>query len=562
MFPTALDNLSTTRPAGGTAKLNTPSHLAHHVVEDTAIQALEAKMGIDGSLDPTTLDYLVKNPIKLSNQILVGPTGHFSTLKAAVDFFNSEGDTNTEILLDAGMHDVADTITINNGSFDLRIDGLGSGISYLQAKTGLTGKPMFNVKSNCDISKITCIGSTLASYGTLVNENCVTFDTTTGIYSEITDIFIDTFKIGIADLIGVDFFLFNFGIIACETGTLVDYATLAIPTTNADIETGNYEHCTTGISLKRALKSNFSILNIIFKHLANPPATAILYDGTTFLTGEICNIFSCTYNNRGTFLSGFDFARADGRDANIEVTGNVGVEEESPHAKINVVDNTVTTTIALANAYQKLLGVNSKTSIIFDVAGSSGHFHITVGAETTAPIAWDANVGTIKSALEALSNVGTVTVTTVVARKEWTVEFLTDGEGWVNYPFSFDISALVGPATATASYSYYTGKFGVANNRLTFLSLHKRDGCMWVTGNISVNQTNRNLNVGIKKNGTGNIICPFTVRTATSNVAYPFSIVVYLEDIVSTDYFEVWVTCTTTDDVVRLWDLNLLFTTR
>ena len=562
MFPTALDNLSTSRPAIGTAKLNTPSHLAHHVVEDTAIQALEAKMGINNSADPTTLDYLVKNPIKLSNRILVGPTGHFLTLKEAVDFFNAEGDVNTEILLDAGDHDVVDTITINNGSFDLQIRGLGSSVTYLRAITGLAGKPMFNVKSNCDFNKMTCSGSTLALYGTLANENCITFNTTTGIYSEITDIFIDTFKIGVADLIGVDFFLFNFGIIHCEIGTIVDYATLAIPTTNIDIETGNYEHCTTGISMKKALRSNFIILNIIFKHLVSPPATAILYNGTTFLPGEICNIFSCTYNNRGTFLSGFDFTRTDGRDKDIEIIGNVGVEDEAPHARIDVVDNAATTTIASANAYQKLLGMNSKTSIIFDVAGSSGHFHITVGAETTGAIAWDANVGTIKAALEALNNITTVTVVTVDARKEWTVEFLTDGEGWVDYPFSYDISAMVGPTAVGTIYSYYTTKFGITNNRLTFQSLHERDVCLWIVGNISVNQTNRNINVGIKKNGVGTIISPFSARTATANIAYPFSLVIYLDEIVSTDYFEVWVTTPNTNDIVRLWDMNLLILTR
>lgn len=60
-FPTVLDDLSTTRASQGTDKLSSPDHLTHHVAEDTATQALETKVGVDGSAVATTLDYLLKN---------------------------------------------------------------------------------------------------------------------------------------------------------------------------------------------------------------------------------------------------------------------------------------------------------------------------------------------------------------------------------------------------------------------------------------------------------------------------------------------------------------------
>jgi len=47
-YPTSLDDLSSSRASAGSDKLDSPDHLAHHVAEDTAIQALEAKVGITG----------------------------------------------------------------------------------------------------------------------------------------------------------------------------------------------------------------------------------------------------------------------------------------------------------------------------------------------------------------------------------------------------------------------------------------------------------------------------------------------------------------------------------
>ena len=152
--------------------------------------------------------------VKLKNRLVVGEYGDFKTIKSAVDWFNSYSDTDYEIMLDSGHHLITDTIIVNAGNY-LQIRGQGSAVCFLDASTGLTGKPMFNFKSYCDIKQITADGSTLTDYGTLSNENFITFDTNSNIYSEITDIFINNFNIAIADLIGVDFFIFNFEISNC-----------------------------------------------------------------------------------------------------------------------------------------------------------------------------------------------------------------------------------------------------------------------------------------------------------------------------------------------------------
>jgi hypothetical protein len=55
-FPTSLDSL--TNPIS-TDKLNNPSHSAQHANSNDAIEALQAKVGVNSSAVTTTLDYKV-----------------------------------------------------------------------------------------------------------------------------------------------------------------------------------------------------------------------------------------------------------------------------------------------------------------------------------------------------------------------------------------------------------------------------------------------------------------------------------------------------------------------
>ncbi len=59
-FPVSLQDLDSTR---GTANqtLNSPSHVAHHLIEDDTLEALQTKVGIDSSAVTTTLDYKLTN---------------------------------------------------------------------------------------------------------------------------------------------------------------------------------------------------------------------------------------------------------------------------------------------------------------------------------------------------------------------------------------------------------------------------------------------------------------------------------------------------------------------
>lgn len=55
-FPTTLQDLDATRGTTG-QPLSTPNHITHHRTEDDTIEALQAKVGVDGSAVTTTHDY-------------------------------------------------------------------------------------------------------------------------------------------------------------------------------------------------------------------------------------------------------------------------------------------------------------------------------------------------------------------------------------------------------------------------------------------------------------------------------------------------------------------------
>jgi hypothetical protein len=491
----------------------------------------------------------------LVNRINVGTNGKYATLKEAVDWFNASATANTEILLDGGNHNIADTITVNNSSYNLAIRGLGFKQTYLNAATGLTNKPMFDVKTNCTFNRLVGVGSTLGSYGSAAGENFITLSGSGGHFIYFHDVSCDTFKIGLADLSGDDVLGVDFILDTCGKGVEINHT----GTASIDLERANLVDCSIGIDLVKATNHSFIFRDLIF---FNPAlGIGIKYDGSNYTYGtQFSQIVGCSYNNVGTFLSGFDFTRRDGRDKDIIIINNIGIENKNPHCKINVVDNTTATTVTTAGTYYKVGDVFSKTRIIFNNAATAGTWTITVDDQTTAAIQWNASAANIKSAIEALSNVTTVTVTQITASKEWTVQFETATEGWVNQ--TVDISGLSTTTSAEVIKSFYTCKATLDQNQIKYQPSNTIDCVTIICGNLQVNQVNRSVTIGVKKNNTGQIISPMTVRCGSANQPYPFSLVAYLDEVIKDDYFELFVTSSTNGDQVIVQDLTWYFESR
>jgi hypothetical protein len=229
-----------------------------------------------------------------------------------------------------------------------------------------------------------------------------------------------------------------------------------------DTEIMTFENCATGINLLKSSSGLFIISSVVFENSLTQ--IAIKYAPATYVYFNHPSITANTWNSVGTFLSGFDFTRADGRDADIYVRANCGSEDKIPHFKVNVVNNSSTTSITTAGTFYKAVFTN----------GTS-----------------------------------------------------------------------------------YACKFTLEDNKYTYQSTNKNDMIVWLTGNLSVNQTNRNVDVALRVNGVATQISPFTVRTSTSGQAYSFALIAYLQDFSAGSYFEIFVTSSTNGDVVTIQDLTI-----
>jgi hypothetical protein len=472
-------------------------------------------------------------PTQYSNRIVVGALGDYTTLKAAVDYLNANATSETEILLSADHHAVADTVTVNC-AHPITIRGAGSNVTYLEAATGLAGKPMFNLKSDCDIKSMTFEGNTLAGYGMGVNENCITYDTTTGIYSEITDFYCNNFKIGIADLIGVDFFVLNFVFFQCGVGVEVNYSTLAIPVTTTDLEIGNFEHCEVGINLVKALKDNFYLNHLIFKHNLSTQI-GIQYTGTTFVPGELAAIFNCAYNYNGTLISGFDFTLP--RDANIKVVGCVGIEDKSPHAKINVIDNATSTTVTTGGVYYKANFTNSNYYTCKMTIGN-GRMTYLPAYEVDGQV-W------ISGSIAVNQNTRNLNV---ALRKALTITSITGNGSVVTVTTTLNHELRTGESVQVLGY---TGGTGTWNGIYSITSTGDKTFTYAATGN------------GTPSGGTiGALFAPTTIRTGSSGNPVSFALVVYIEGMQATDVYDFYVTSTNNGDQITVADMSWLLLSR
>lgn len=68
-----------------------------------------------------------------------------------------------------------------------------------------------------------------------------------------------------------------------------------------------------------------------------------------------------SYTLHAFFIDGFDFTRADGRDANIYINNNIGVESKLPHARISVLNNSTVTTVTTPGTFYKANFLNTSS---------------------------------------------------------------------------------------------------------------------------------------------------------------------------------------------------------
>jgi hypothetical protein len=90
--------------------------------------------------------------------------------------------------------------------------------------------------------------------------------------------------------------------------------------------------------------------------------SAIIYNPANFTSFLSISITGNSWNNTGVFVSGFDFARTDSRDANAFIENNAGIGDKSPSSYINVTNNATWTSVALSTTWYKATWTNTSST--------------------------------------------------------------------------------------------------------------------------------------------------------------------------------------------------------
>jgi len=109
-FPASLDTL--TNPSSGES-LNSPSHSGQHADANDAIEALQAKVGVDGSAVTTSLDYKLRFQ---SAPVLISPEERWTVSATA-----ATGTVNVDVATTSAWYYTTDASA--NWTFNLRGDG-------------------------------------------------------------------------------------------------------------------------------------------------------------------------------------------------------------------------------------------------------------------------------------------------------------------------------------------------------------------------------------------------------------------------------------------------------
>jgi hypothetical protein len=403
-------------------------------------------------------NWVTKNKeTKTDNLLDVSSVSSFTTIAEVVGFLNLHMSGPTVVRLAGGTHNITATQTISL-PYPVTFQGLSFGEATISGAAGVSGSPLFICASECYFKMLTFTAFSNASGNDGLRL------TTSGTYHEIKDCTFSGFNKGIVSTNNHSLiWVFEVAFIDCA-GAGIEIADGTAIGGSIKISEGLFQNCAKGVSLLSGVGETVSIYNTNFYNTISGTDIGIQYTPATFTSFSSMFISSNAWNSQGTFISGFDFSRSDGRDANAYLKNNAGLEDEGPHSKVNVNNNVTTTTITTAGTFYKANWVNTST---------------------------------------------------------------------------------------------YTTKFTLANNRITYQPVNKRDAWAIISGNIAVNNANRVITIAVYKNGTsGTRFGDTDLRVTVSNQPFQFSTVIYVPDMARNDYLELFVTSSSNNDVVTFQDIQ------
>ena len=251
----------------------------------------------------------------------------YTGIKQAFDYVNAHSWNAYEVLVEAGDWYIADTVTLNS-SKPVVVRWASRDTTNLYTATGMSGKAMFDLRSEIEFQNLTLNASGLASYWTRAGENWVDINSPWA-YTHFTNMAIMGFNKGI-NLYSWNIWFFD-GAIDNSVAYWVyiswwDYRSALM----------DYFNNAKTIGLVNGSWRTFSTEHD--SYTTNSWQIAIEYNPTTYTNYTNFTVFNNNFNltnASGTVLSWADFSLS--RDANIELYGNIGIEDYRPHAKLNLI---------------------------------------------------------------------------------------------------------------------------------------------------------------------------------------------------------------------------------
>jgi hypothetical protein len=301
-------------------------------------------------------NWLIKNKeSRQINLLHVSLAGSWTSISEALAFLAVHMVGPSLLVLGQGTHLISSTQTINL-PFPLTITASTYGQATIAAASGLAGTPMFNCQSETHFKMLDFTASSLASYGTAANEDAIWL-TGSGIAYTIKDNVFRSFNKAVAIKSNVALWMFE-NDIRNAAGAGIEVAAGSATGTSLKISTVNFLACAKGVNLVSGTGATVAIGSNVF-YMANSTDVCVNYVPATFAPYVNMHITGNSWNGIGNFLQGFDFTRADGRDANSFIEGNLGETDHSPSCIIGVINYNTATTLSTANTWYKAGWVNT-----------------------------------------------------------------------------------------------------------------------------------------------------------------------------------------------------------
>lgn len=411
--------------------------------------------------------------INSDNVFDVSPTGSWTTIAEIIGFLGLHMTQEAVVKLDGGTYEIAATQIINL-PFHLTIQGASYGEVFIVPVSGIGNTPLFRCQSPCSFKMIDFDGSLLSLYGNTSGQDAIQFETA-GSWFEIKDCTFEHFNKTINVMAAVDLWFFESDVSnAVVSG--IELAAGAADKITFKISETDFTNCAKGINMVQGMGSTISIQNCSFYCSAGQ--TGIVYIPLTFLNTASMFITNTAWNNAvgSTYMSGFDFTRPDGRDANIEILNNAGIGNKNPHCKINVTNNVLPdpTKCTTLNAWYKAKWNSNKQSVIttnWTISSSVG----TVGRMTFQPKNSKDVVFHIAGNL-SVNNPGSIVSICIIKNGDKTTRFgettlRSSFKAATDDPFQFSTVVYVQNVKQTDYFDLYVTT-DLASNYITILDLN------------------------------------------------------------------------------------------